>query len=169
MDNYTEQILKKKTSGKQRMMLAGAIAVLLAGCIVFFYVSGNLGLLVTVVGAVLVYFAKAAQSVEYEYLLINDDCEVAKITNKSSRKKAYSFGTGDVQRILPYNSAKFQNELDINTGMSVKNYTSGIKANDEHWYAFMTNGKSGTVAVILELNEKSLDHIKTFYKMKFEQ
>lgn len=167
MDNYTEQILDKKPSVKQRMALVGAIAVIAAGCVTLISISGSIGLSVIILGIVLVYFAKSAQSMEYEYLLINGDCEISKIINKSSRKKAYSFSAGDVQRILPYNSEKFQNELEVNSGLSIKDFTSGVKEGRDNWYAFITNTKSA--AVILELNEKSLEHVRTYYKNKFEE
>ena len=56
--------------------------------------------------------------------------------------------------------------VEINGELSIKNFTSGISDNAEDWYVFFTNVKSGTVAVILELNEKSIEHVNECYKKK---
>lgn len=169
MDNYTEQILDKKVSGKQLFVLAGAIAVTLAGVAMMLFVSFSMGFTVVIVGAVFIYFAKRMQSVEYEYLFINGDCEISKITSKSSRKKILTFDTGDVQRILPYESDKFTNELQVNSQLELMNLTSGQKFNKGMWYSFIVNSKGKTFAVILELNEKSLEHVNNYYKMKMDK
>lgn len=169
MDNYTEQILDKKASGKQLFALASSIAVTLAGIAMMLFVSFSMGFTVVILGAVLIYFAKRAQSVEYEYLFINGDCEISKITSKSSRKKILTFDTGDVQRILSYESDKFQNELQVNSGLEIMNLTSGLKFRQELWYSFIVNSKGKSLAVILELNEKSLGHVNNYYKMKMDK
>lgn len=169
MDNYTEQILDKKVSGKQILALAGAIIVTGIGVIGILFLSSSMGFSVIIVGAVLIYLANRAQSVEYEYLFTNGDCEVSKIINKSARKKYFSFDVGDVQRILPYNSEKFQNELQINSDLTIKNLTSGFKFREELWYAFIVNSKGSSIAVILELYENSYEHVNSHYRMKLEK
>lgn len=168
MDSYVEQIFEKKPSAKDKMALAGAIFVTAIGVSMVLFVDFSIGVLVIVVGAFLIYLAKNALAAEYEYEFTNGDCEIAKIINKESRKSCYKFSAGDVQRILPYSSEKFQNELEVNAELTVKDLTSGYEEKEENWYAFMLSVKGGSVAAVLELNEKSLEHVKTSYKQKLE-
>jgi len=168
VDHYVEQIVKKKPSFKQRMMIVGTVFLLLLGIPMFLFIHVTLGFTIIAVGAVLIGFAKNAQFVEYEYLFINGDCDIAKITNKASRKKMYGFPSDDVKRVLPYNSDKFQNELQVNSNVSTKLFTSGLDENRDSWYAFMVDGNGKKANIVLELNEKSLDHVKSFYKKQIE-
>ncbi len=168
MDRYTEQILKKKPDGKQKLMLIGSIVIIAIGVYAMMFIHFSIGVAVTAIGGFLTYLAKLALDAEYEYLFINGDCDIARITNKSARKDIYSFKASDVQRILTYNSNKCQNEFQVNGELSIKSFTSGIKDNDNNWYVFFANAKSGTVAIILELNDKSIEHITDCYKNKIE-
>lgn len=168
MDSYTEQILQVNPSGKQRLMLAGAISVIAVGAFLAICVNGNLGLTLLVIGAVLTGFAANAQKYEYEYAFTNGDCDIARIVNRASRKDVCFIAEGDVLRILPYQSEKFQNELQVNTQLAVKDFTSGNHEAEAQWYAFMISQNGVSTAVILELNEKSFNHVKSFFKKKLE-
>lgn len=166
MDRYTEQILEKKPDIKEKLLMLGAILVTAMGVALLLFVDFGAGVAVGVLGGFLIYLAKNSSYAEYEYLFINADLDVARIINKSTRKDIYSFKDGDVQRVLLYNSDKFQNELEVNAELSLKNFTSGNKDNQDMWYAFLVNAKNGTNAVILELNEKTLEHVKECFKKK---
>lgn len=168
MDQYAEQILKAKPALKQRLLLAGAIAITAVGFFLCFFVNGSMGLTIIIIGAVLIGLSVNLQKIEYEYEFTNTDCDIARITNKSSRKTVYSFTEGDVLRILPYGSEKFQNELQVNDKMSVVNFTSGSSDREKAWFAFLISASDTTTAVILELNEKTYNHIKKCYKSKYE-
>jgi hypothetical protein len=168
MDNYTEQILQAKPTFKSMLAFAASVCLTVFGVILIMFTSGGIGIMVIVVGAVLIVFTRGRQSIEYEYLIVNGDCDIACIYNKSSRKTKFSFTEGDVLRILPYDSDKCQNELQVNHELTVKNFTSGDKENSGSWYAFFVTGKGGTTAVILELNQRSLEQIRQNYKSKFE-
>lgn len=168
MDNYVEQIVDKLPSVKQKLALFGAIFVTAIGVTMIFFYSFSIGVAVIAVGAFLIYLAKMYQAMEYEYLFVNGDCDIAAIINKSNRKNTYSFKAGDVTRVLPYNSLKFQNELEVNAELSVKDLSSGKRDNRGKCYAFLVNVKGGTLAVVLELNEKTIEHVESFYKNKIE-
>lgn len=168
MDSYTEQILKVNPSAKQRLMLAGAIAVVAVGAFLAICVNGNLGLTLLVIGAVLTAFASNVQKSEYEYAFTNGDCDIARIINRASRKDVCFIAEGDVLRILAYQSEKFQNELQVNAQLAVKDFTSRDYEKEEQWYAFMISENGVSTAVILELNEKSLTHVKSIFKKKLE-
>lgn len=163
MDSFTEQILKAKPSGKQLFAMAGAILVTVVGAFTLLFISGSIGIALVVVGAFLIYYFKTGQNLEYEYSFLNSDCDIDAIINKTNRKQVYSFAGSDVSSVMSYNSEKFQNELEVNAKLTVRNLSSRDKSNTDNWYVFMVNSGNGTTGVVLELNEKSLEHIKQAY------
>lgn len=166
MDRYTEQILKKKVDGGQKALFACGIAVILIGVCFILFIHFSLGVAIVAAGCFFAYVVRLAYDAEYEYLFVNGDCDVAVIINKSNRKDKYSFKESDVQRVLLYNSEVCQNEFQVNAELSVKDFTSGKKEKSDEWYVFFTNAKSRTVAVVLELNDRSLEHVRECYKNK---
>lgn len=163
MDSFTEQILKAKPTGKQTLAFIGAILFTVIGVYCLLFVSGSIGIAIVVVGAFLIYYFKMNQNIEYEYSFLNSDCDIDTIINKTNRKKAYEFAGSDVSAVLRYDSEKFQNEIEVNAKMTIKNLTSRNTDNTDNWYVFMVNFGGGTDAVVLELNEKSLEHVKSVY------
>ncbi len=168
MDHYVEQILKVKPGMKQYLMMAGAVLVAVAGVFFLIFVSGSLGLTLIIVGAVLIGFAANAQKYEYEYAFTNGDCDIARIINRSKRRDVYAFSEGDVLRVLRYDSGQFRNELEVNNRLVVKDFTSGSREHQDCWYAFMLSENNMTTAVVLELNAKSVRHVRAEFKTKFE-
>lgn len=170
MDNYVEQILKRKPQASQYGAVAGSFVLIAAGFVVMMFVRLNLGLLVFAVGCFLVFLTSKRLNSEYEYVFTNGDFDVSIIYNMTSRKEYYSFEKDKVLRVIPYNSPKFQNELEV-SDVRIKNLTSGNRENDSLWYSFMlSDSKTGnTTAVIIELNDRSLEHVNAFYKNKIEE
>lgn len=173
MDNYIEQILKAKTTTMQQFKFVLSVALTVFGALILlmgpFSNSFGIGGAIIIIGAILIYVTKNGMNIEYEYEFTNGDCSIDKIINMSSRKKAYRFSVGDVQRILPYESDKFKNELQIDAKLSVLNLTSLEKEKSNNWYAFMIGNSSQTTAVILELDDRSLEHVRMYYKQKLEK
>lgn len=166
MDNYIEQIIKKNPDAKQRLYFVGAVFVTMLGVAAMLFYDMSVGIMVAAAGAFLIYFAKNAQSMEYEYVFVNADCDIARISNKQNRKEMFSIKGGDVQKVLLYNSQQFQNELEANGNLIIKDFTSGDKTKQDDWYMFMTNDNGKTVAVGLELNDKTKTYVETYYKNK---
>ncbi len=166
MDNYIEQIIKKNPDAKQRLYFVGAVFVTMLGVAAMLFYDMSVGIMVVAAGAFLIYFAKNAQSMEYEYVFVNADCDIARISNKQNRKEVFSIKGGDVQKVLLYNSQQFQNELEANGNLIIKDFTSGDKTKQDDWYMFMTNDNGKTVAVGLELNDKTKTYVETYYKNK---
>ena len=168
LDRYTEQIIQKKPDIKQKTLLAVMVAIICVGVYLMMFISFSKGIAVIAVGAFLTYLVKQTFNAEYEYLFVNGDCDISRIINKSSRKDIYSFKESDVTRVMSYNSDKCQNEFEVNANLTIKDFSSGIKDNSDNWYVFLANINSGTAAIILELNEKSLEHIAECYKKKLD-
>lgn len=166
MDNYIEQIVKKNPDAKQRLWLVGAILVTMLGVAAILCYDMSVGLMLAAGGGFLIYFAKNAQSMEYEYVFVNADCDIARISNKQNRKEVYSLKGGDVQKVLQYNSQQFDNEREANANLIIKDFTSGDKTKENDWYMFITNDNGKTVAVGLELDERTKTYVETYYKNK---
>ena len=166
MDNYIEQIVKKNPDAKQRLLFVGAVFVTVLGVAAMLFYDMSVGLMLAAGGGFLVYFAKNAQSMEYEYVFVNADCDIARISNKQNRKEIYSIKGGDVQKVLQYNSQQFKNEMEANGNLVIKDFTSGDKAKQDDWYMFITNDNGKTVAVGLELDDKTKVYVDTYYKNK---
>lgn len=161
-DDYVEQIVPARATGKQRLPLVGAWVLLCAGISVTFFVTMGWGFLIMGIGIACVVWTTRNQKIEYEYTFTNGDLDVAEIRNKTTRKEVFRFGTTEVQQILPYESDEFTGKLSSSRNITVVDYTSCNEACSKDWYAFLING--GAMAVILELNERSLEHVKNAYK-----
>ena len=82
-------------------------------------------------------------------------------------EKVYEFEAGKIQKVLPYTSILFDNERQAHPDMIIRDYTSCFPDRKEKWYAFINNSKNRTEAAVLELNDKSIEHVKLFYKNKY--
>lgn len=168
MDSFTEQIIKAKPTLKQRMMLVGAGFIFAIGAFVLLFIDGSIGLSIMVLGIVVDVVSVNAQHYEYEYEITNGDCDVSRIMNQANRKMVYSFVQDDVKRILPVDSDKYRNEIQVSIKPIIKDYTSRNAKQKGMWYAFFTTHNGEEHIVLLELHEKALKQIKERYKLKFE-
>lgn len=168
MDNYAEFAVKKKNTMKDRMPIVASVFASLIGFIIWTVMPGWIGPIVLVLGIVCIIVTSNRQEIEYEYIFLSGECEIAKIIKKSSRKQLYKFDVGDVQRVYAYKSQRFQNELEANPSLEIKDFTSGYSEHEDNWYVFLNNGKNHTVAIALELNERCAEHVKYFYKEKYQ-
>ena len=99
-DGYAEHIVKGKTpTGVMAGMVLGAILIV-AGVIAFFIpMLTSIGLLVVIIGGVLFGVFISRKETEYEYIMVNEDVDIARIIAKKSRKKMCSFSNNDVKFI----------------------------------------------------------------------
>ncbi len=164
MDNYVEQIIPSKAKGKLLIPVVLTYVLLFLGMGLMYIGLAQIGLPLLIIDIVIFVISTHNLKIEYEYIFTNGDLDIARIKNKASRKAVYSLTEGDVQRILEYNGEKFQNELSLGR-IKVRDFTSMREKRKESWYAFLT--KDG--AVVLELNEKSLEHVKNVFKKKVEK
>lgn len=164
MDNYTEQIVNKTVGTKEKLMFFGAIMLTVLGVVVLLFDVAS-GALVIAVGGYFIYVAKGFQSIEYEYVFVNSDCDIARISNQQNRKEIYSFKGGDVQKVLKYTSQEYSNELEAKGNFIIKDYTSGDESKKEDWYMFFINSNN-TIVVALELQDKTKIYVETYFRNK---
>ena len=100
-DGYVEHIVKTKTSAGIMVLIVLGAFITVVGAFFMFFVPGGaiFGLPLAVVGVIIFSLAVNRKECEFEYLFVNDDVEVARITAKSSRKQVYHFEGGEVKQI----------------------------------------------------------------------
>lgn len=169
MDDYIEQVIKRKRTFAEMLPFTLSYLIALGGMAVFAAVSMSFGVLIIAIGGFLGSLTSKKLHSQFEYIFTNGDFDSAIIYNMVKRKEFFSFDADRVTRVLPYESDKLKNELDINKSLAVKNITTGREEHRDSWYAFMINDKKGvqTVAVV-ELTDKALEHVKVYYKSKIE-
>lgn len=168
-DGYAEHIVKTKTPG-------GIIAVMVLGLLIS--VFGVAAILATgggfsfiLIGAVVFSLAFSRRETEFEYLMVNEDIEVAKIIAKKSRKKMFSFSNSEVRYIVSPDSIYLDNEVRAgrNTQIKTRDYTSRDKNEKENVYVFVINRSGAAEFVYLELSDRTLDHVNNFFKGKYKE
>ena len=91
MDHYNEQLVKKETEAsdiaKKILIIAGTL--LITGlCVYSVFVFGFLPLIVLVFGVFyLSWYLMTSTSVEYEYIVTNNDMDIDKIVGQRKRKR----------------------------------------------------------------------------------
>lgn len=167
LEGYAEYAVQKKLKAKDRMPVVASVLATVVGFVIWMFVSGPVGPLVILAGIVCTVITVSRQEIEYEYIFVNGDCEISKIVKCSTRKKIYEFEMGKIQKVVPYESILFDNACQADPMLLIRDFTSGHADKKADWYAFFNNGKNRTEAVVLELNDKSIEHVKLFYKNKY--
>jgi hypothetical protein len=93
MDIFHEQIVKKPNTGLRMLAIGGIITGFLIACALCFIFLGFLfpvNLLLIVGLIYLCWYIVTGMSIEYEYILTNDDLDIDKIIAKRKRKRLIS-------------------------------------------------------------------------------
>ncbi len=170
-DGYVEQIVKASTPTGVFAGMGIGITVSILG--IFSMSIFAWGILVVAIGIAVFFIEFSRRDTEYEYLMVNDEIEIARIIAKKSRKKECSFKNSRVKFIAKKDSIFVDNqieELQSERGhMKFRNYTSKYGDNSENIYVFVINRKNMTEFVSLELTEKSIAHMNNFFKGKYKE
>lgn len=158
-DSYVEQAIKAKPGNDFYLKLALAIWIIFMGIPVLCFVGG-IGLILSIIGICLFCYFLGFRNLEYEYTLTNGSIEIAAIYNASKRKELMHFEMEQVKMVVPEGSERISNEVFVKT----RNYTSKKKDRQAVALVVEINGKNELV--LLEPNEKSMEHIKAYAKNK---
>lgn len=96
--------------------------------------------------------------VEYDYCVANEEIEVAKILNRSRRRKAISFDTSNIRLIAPGDSIRLSNESERNPQIRITDYTS-LEPTDKV-YGFVLDLQGISAIILLEPTEDMMKHLK---------
>lgn len=154
-DSYSELLVKKEQTGKDKV-----IKFLLIGVIVATAVVGVIIPLVWVLTlglGIAAYFILPNLDLEYEYVYVNGELDIDKIMAKSKRKRVQSFDLAKMEIMAPVNSHRmdYQNH---NTKLKVLDFSSG---NKEHKvYAMIIPDEKEICKVLLETDQTLLENIQ---------
>ena len=101
--------------------------------------------------------------------MVNEDIDVARIIAKKSRKKIMSFSNADVKFIAKEGCIYLDNELQQDSSIKTRDFTSGNKQNQDGVYVFVLNKNGKAEFVKLELSDRTIDHVNNFFRGKYKE
>ena len=143
-DFYTEQLVKKKTDGKDIAMKI----LLIVLTVISFFIAFLMPLLILV---------PRRMDVEYEYIYINGDLDIDKVMHKERRKHMLSVNVKDMELLAPEGAFQLQS---YKTG-KIYDYSSGITSAPNRYVLVFT--RAGETAKILI--EPNSDLVEGFFLM----
>lgn len=156
---YYEILVVRKKDPKLQM--GQIVTVLLAGvCAVAVLFGFIYGILLAPIFGLMCYFLTLRNKVEYEYLYVDKELQIDRITNQSKRKKMETLDLNQLDILAPIRS----HELDSyrkRTGATL-DYSSGEEANDPQKYMLVIGDKK----VIFEPTPELVQTIRMFAPRK---
>ncbi len=160
METYVECMVKKKANG-----LMSALKVLLIGIAVITGLLGFMGLIVSLIIAVVAgvgaYFVSLNANLEYEYLYVDKQLTVDKIMARTRRKKVETFDLERMEILAPIKSWHLDDYK--NRQLKVVDYSSGVEQQPDIRYSMIYNGEK---RVIFEPNAEMVAAIKSIAPRK---
>ena len=151
---YTELLVKRKPSVKEKLMKALLIVlVILSIPTVLMYKFGLL-LMVAAIAVTVIVFIRT--DVEYEYLYYNGELDVDIIYRKMQRKNIFSVNINDMEILAPINYIEVKHYERLKT----LDYSSGTKNGNKYVMVIAKGGQK--IRMIFEPNEKMVEDI--FYR-----
>lgn len=148
-DFYTEQLIKKQTTGKDRMIKILLILLTVVSVLIIFIFP--FGIILPVALIALDVFMFQRMDVEYEYLFVNGDLDIDKIMHKTRRKRVCSVNINDVEILAPADSGDARQYQRAKT----QDYTSA--SGSKNVYALVVNEKGVLKKILFEPNDSIVE------------
>lgn len=155
MDHYNEQLVKKQTEAsdivKRVMIIIGTV---LAVCVCVFaaLVFRFMPLIVLVFGVLyLSWYLMTGTSVEYEYIVTNNDMDIDKIVGQRKRKRLITVRLNTVTEWGEYTEGK---KLGADATVMASDATG-----TDAWYLMAKHEKFGNVTVIFTPTKETVVNI----------
>ena len=157
-DSYVEYAVRSKAEANFYIgVLSGILCVLLG---IFLLLFDLVGIAVVLIGIVLIVFFGKLKKVEYEYIITNGNVEISAIYNASRRTVKKQFDATLIKMICPKDSPRLAGE-NIE-----KRYDFTSKKKDTPCVAVLIEQNEKKELVLMELNDKCIDHMKTYLRHK---
>lgn len=160
-DCFAEQAVKTKPDREFYLRILIVILVFCLGGFIFLFLNPLLGLMLVMGDIWLICVFAGYIKKEYDYTFTNGGIEIAAIYKRSKRKELMHFDMDQVLMIVPENSPRIANEKV----QRKRDYTSKKKGATK--VAFLVEINKHKEIVLIEPNERSLNHIKNFSKHKY--
>lgn len=160
---YCERAVNGKPANSQYFVLAIVMLLTLVGVYATVFLYPVLFPIIIAGGFIIFYLAKRLK-VEFEYIYIGGDIEIAKIFAKEKRKVIATVKTEEVQSIRKASDPAVKNDLKIKADLSKVDCTEQ-DPEVEYYAVYADHGKKKCV-YILDLDEKFLAFLKSRYKNK---
>ncbi len=160
-DYFKEQIVKRKNSNMNNAI--SFFIYTIGGFLGFlaFAFFGGVGVVLSAIIGVGLYFLYTRQKKEFEYIITNDTLDIDVIYNKSKRKRLISINVKEVS-FMTY--ATNQNSSEFNNVSKTLDFSSGEVNENTMYCKTIVNGS--VTKVIIEPNENILDGIKKYLHSK---
>ena len=156
---YYEILVARKKDPKLQM--GQIVTVLLAGvCAVAVLFGFIYGILLAPIFGLMCYFLIIRNKVEYEYLYVDKELQIDRITNQSKRKKLETLDLNQLEILAPIRS----HELDSyrKRAGALLDYSSGEEVNDPQKYMLVIGDKK----VVFEPTPELVQTIRMFAPRK---
>ncbi|NLC68975.1 MAG: hypothetical protein GX754_09420 [Clostridiaceae bacterium] len=166
MDSFLEKIVVRKKTGKDYLVVAGAI---LGGLVLFFVVQlvpflSSFFIIIVAAIVYLIYQVIIARYVEFEYIVTNGDLDIDKIIAKRRRKRIFSANCKDFDIV-----AKLKGGYNDRRISDVKNRIEAISSiESDNIYLVTLLYKGEKTAVLFEPDERMLKAFKQYIPRKVE-
>ena len=161
MDIFTEQIVKRKFSGKDwGISFAASLGAVILVFISVFILLPLTGIplipLAVLAGSIYgIYWVVTSRNLEFEYSVTNGDLTVDKIINKKRRKRVISFDVHNTEEMGKYNAQRMAQRQIDKVLMAAETETG-----ENAWYMMVRTAKYGRTLLVFSPNDKVLDGIK---------
>lgn len=148
-DIYTEQLIKRKNTGKVQLIRIGllflSVAVFALGLLNPYFI-----LVFLIMIGVDIYVFRS-MNVEYEYAYINGCLDIDKIMSKARRKKMFEMNVSELEVMAPFGSP----QLVPFQGIRAVDYTSGESGKRVYEMILVKNGVKKKI--LFEPNDAIVD------------
>ena len=167
MEKYAERLVKGRVGSDAFLIMGIGGALMVAGIAITILLT-SFGLFLVLIGGFICSQAVSRFKVEFEYLILDGDIDVAKIYAKKSRKNIRSISAEEIQYMAPMSNDRARNDLEVKRQLKIYDYTEKSSDTSNYYIVFENhNGKES--AYILDLEGKSLDLMKEALKAKFRK
>lgn len=153
-DAYAEWLVKRKTPAMNHVIKAGIIVL----CVLSFFLAmiSLLGLVVLIAVGIGAYFFLPQLSLEFEYLVVNDQITVDKVMGQTRRRKAWEGTLDQVQIIGPVDAYQVKDyERQITKTLDFTSHMPGAKV-----YAIIQQDSGNMTRVLWEPNDRILNVLR---------
>lgn len=164
MDIFHEFIVKKKNTAKDYLLVVGIFAAALVLTMVLFTLSmmikgaGGIGLVLIFALWWGVKVLVGMRSVEYEYILTNNELDVDKIMGRRGRKRLLTVNFREIDRCASIHDEKYSYEYNNSANRSVLNYAGDMEAQRVYFVDFSKD--AAPTRLIFQPNERILQGLK---------